>query len=97
MRKQLWDSILFLFFTAVYFGTQLSIVLSLSYSQRAGVNEGIITSIWAVTPLFGSLFDYLIFGVKLSEKHLIGVFALVACAALISLSSAVNNQVANRD
>ena len=66
MKKQVWDTVLFLFFTAVYFGTQLSIVLSFSYSQKAGVNEGIITSVWAVTPLFGSLFDYLIFGVKLS-------------------------------
>lgn len=86
----IWDTVLFLTFTAVYLGTQLSIVLSFGYSQKAGVNEGIITSVWAITPLFGALLDYLMFGVKLSSKHLIGVFSLVACAALISLSSLVN-------
>lgn len=94
--RSFWDFMLFLSFTAVYFGTQLSIVLSFGYSQQAGVNEGIITSVWAVTPLFGALFDYIIFGVKLSQKHLIGVFALVACAALISLSSVVN-QASSKD
>jgi drug/metabolite transporter (DMT)-like permease len=58
------------------------------------VNEGIITSVWAVTPLFGALLDYFAFGEKLSRKHLIGVFSLVGCAALISLSS-ITNQVSD--
>ena len=66
ISKSLLDSSLFLLFTAVYFGTQLSIVMSFSYSHLAGVNEGVITSVWAVTPLFGPLLDYLVFGVKLT-------------------------------
>ena len=78
---------MFTSFTIVYLGTQLSIVLSFTYSKLAGVNEGIITSIWAITPLFGALLDLLVFRVKLSGRHLAGVLTLVACAACISLSS----------
>lgn len=61
--------------------------MSFTFSHLAGVNEGVITSVWAVTPLFGALLDYLVFGVKLTKKHLVGVLTLVFCATLISLSS----------
>lgn len=81
------DVVMFAAFTLIYLGSQLIIVLSFSYSQRAGVNEGIITSIWAVTPLFGAVIDFIAFGVRLSTKHSVSVIALVACAACISLSS----------
>jgi drug/metabolite transporter (DMT)-like permease len=67
-------------------------VLAFSYSQLSGVNEGIITSIWAITPLFGALLDYWAFNVRLTLKHLIGVLALIACATCISLSSLFTQQ-----
>lgn len=81
------DVVMFAAFTLIYLGSQLIIVLSFGYSQRAGVNEGIITSIWAITPLFGAILDFMAFGVQLSTKHTVGVVALIACAACISLSS----------
>lgn len=80
-------SITFLLFTSIYLGTQLSIVLAFSFAAQANMNEGIVSTIWAVTPLFGAIFDYACFRVRLSSKHLLGVCALVACAACISLSS----------
>ena len=80
------DTVLFFTFTIIYHGTQLSIVLSFSFAQRAGVNEGIITSIWALTPLFGAVFDRLAFGVKLEGRHLAGMLVMSACATCISLS-----------
>ncbi|TNV78674.1 hypothetical protein FGO68_gene17190 [Halteria grandinella] len=93
----LWQSLSFLLFSSVYLFTQLSIVLAFSQSLQAGVNEGIITSIWAITPLFSALLDYLIFQVSLSVKHLVGVVSLVACAGCISLSSLMGEGASGRE
>ncbi len=77
----------FLCFSGIYLGSMVSIVLSFSYSQKAGVNEGIITSIWAITPVFSAILDYIAFSVKLQGRHLIGVITLIICATCISLSN----------
>ena len=55
------------------------------FAARAGVNVGVITCIWSISPLFIAVLDFLIYGQTLSYYHLIGLIALVLSAASISL------------
>ena len=61
----------------------------------AGINAGIVTTIWAINPLFGALFDKIIFGQNLTGRHFIGVGCLIVCAALISLSGVITPSVSD--
>ncbi len=56
---------------------------------EANLNAGIVSTIWAVTPLYGAVLDYLFFGQRLSTRHIVGVFTLIACAASISLANVI--------
>lgn len=64
------------------------------FANTAGVNVGVITTIWSVNPLFMAVADYLIYGQRLQYFHIIGLIAIVACTICISLSSVVGAQPA---
>jgi drug/metabolite transporter (DMT)-like permease len=60
------------------------------FSNRAGVNVGIITTIWSLNPLFVAIADYFIFGQPLKHYHYQGLFSILVCSVIISLSGMVN-------
>jgi len=64
--------------------------MTLSLCASAEINAGIITTIWSINPLIGAVADKLIFGRAFQLRHMIGVFALIGCAACISLSGVVH-------
>ena len=76
-------------FCLVYLGIQSSVVVTFGLSLEANLNAGIVTTIWAVTPLYGAVLDYLFFGQRLTTRHIIGVITLIACAASISLANVI--------
>lgn len=59
------------------------------FADRAVVNVGVITTIWSIDPMCMALSDYVLFGQKLKYYHIIGVLAIVACSAVISMSDYV--------
>lgn len=71
---------------------------TLDLALRAGVNIGIVTTIWAINPFTSALMDWIIYGVALKAHHWFGMFGLVLCAALISLSSMfTENEIIRED
>ena len=56
------------------------------FAGLARINVGVITTIWAVNPLFMAIIDSIIFKQKLLYYHYIGMFSIVACTLIISVS-----------
>ena len=86
-----YNVIMFLLFTCIYLTIQSIVIITFSYCIDANLNAGIVSTIWAVSPLYGAVIDYVAFGERLSVKHLVGVFCLIACAASISMSNIVES------
>ena len=61
-------------------------ILTMWFSGLARINVGVITTIWAVNPLFLAIFDSIIFKQKLFYYHYIGMLSIVGCTLIISLS-----------
>lgn len=57
----------------------------------ANLNAGIVSTIWAIGPLYSALVDFLFFKQKLFTSHLIGLVCLISCAMCISLASVVDS------
>jgi len=59
------------------------------YAHKANLNVGIITSLFASTPLFTSIFDYLIYGTKVHPVHMFAVMMMILSSLIISLSDMI--------
>lgn len=70
-------------------------ILTFYFSALADVNPGIITTIWAINPLFTAILDFLIYGQRLQKFHIAGILCLVFCVAFISLSKVGNKPEEN--
>lgn len=77
---------MFILFALVYLTYQTLVVLTFNFSLQAGVNPGLVSTIWATTPLFAGFLDYVLFGQRLTKKHFIGVICLAICVVCISLT-----------
>lgn len=73
-------------FSLLYFLTQNLAFLTMWFAGLARINVGVITTIWAVNPLFMAIIDSIIFKQKLLYYHYIGMFSIVACTLIISVS-----------
>ena len=76
----------FTFYCLNYLAYQILVVLTFFFCLLAKVNAGVVTTIWSITPLFAAMFAYILFGERLTQKHLVGLVCLVLCVALISLN-----------
>ena len=65
------------------------VVITLYLSAKAGVNAGLITSIWSITPFCFSVAERVLYGTKMQVNHFIGMLLIMACAILLSLSSVI--------
>ena len=69
-------------------------ILTMYYSNLAKVNVGIITTIWSLNPLFLAVADYYINNQALFYYHYQGLFAILACSVIISLSGMIQSSPA---
>lgn len=74
-------------------GIYFVVSTTLDLALRAGVNIGIVTTIWAINPFTSALMDWIIYGIALSFHHWFGMLGLIVCAVLISLSSVFKDNV----
>lgn len=65
------------------------VVITLYLSAEAGVNAGLITSIWSITPFCFSVAERVIYGTKMKAYQFVGMFMIMMCAILLSLSSVI--------
>lgn len=54
------------------------------FSQKAGINVGVVTIIWRAGVFTSALGDYLFFGTKLQYFHMIGLVAITACILVLN-------------
>ena len=74
----LWIAVAAQLFEAVFyfFGGYL-IVLSFEYTLYAGLNQGVISSIFSFNSLLMTIFGFLIFGEQLTEYHYAGICGMI--------------------
>ena len=63
--------------------------LTMYFANSAGVNVGVITTIWSLNPLFMAIADYIFNNQKLHYYHIIGLISITLCCIVISLSGVV--------
>ena len=79
----------FLVFCAIYATYQALVVVCFGLCMEAGINAGVVSTIWSISPLFSAVADFLVFNQRLTTKHMMGVLSLVLCAAAISLINVI--------
>ena len=85
-----WNVLFWLFYSAiVQTGIFLSIGLTFSTSQKSGLNPGIASAIWSLTPVFAATADKIIYKVELEFYHMVGIFFMVLCGVAVGISDVV--------
>ena len=85
-----WWSLFIVFMGAAFqTGIYLSIVLTFKVAHQAGLNIGIAQAIWSINPFMISLLERVVYGVAFNFKQFYGMFCLVLCALLVSLSQVI--------
>ena len=59
-------------------------------SNQAGINVGIITTIWTVFPLYTALADKVMFNTKMEYYHWVGLTSMLICSLLISAQGIID-------
>lgn len=62
------------------------------FAAKAHINAGVIITIWSVNPLFMAICDKIFFNQSLRYFHFLGMFSIVICTIVISLSGMVNSK-----
>jgi len=56
-------------------------------TSYAGINQGVISSIFTCSIIFTAIFFFIFYGEKLNLRHLVGIFFMTVCVVLISVGS----------
>lgn len=67
---------------------QFLVLVNFGASNAAGINIGLIATLWSLNPFFVSLFEYLFFRHSLSGKQFCGMLLILLCAVFLGLSKA---------
>jgi multidrug transporter EmrE-like cation transporter len=59
-------------------------------ANQAGINVGVISTIWCVFPLYAALADYLIYKTKLEYFHWVGLICIIICSLFISVQGIID-------
>lgn len=70
----------------IIIGIFMAVLTSLGLAIKAGINIGLVVSIWAIGPFLAALLDLFCYRVPMQTFHIIGMIAMLTCAILISLS-----------
>ena len=60
--------------------------MSLGLAIAAGINIGLVISIWAIGPFLAALLDLFCYKVPMKSFHIVGMIAMGICACLIALT-----------
>lgn len=61
-------------------------MMALCYAKQAGLNQGLITAMFATYCVFTSIIFFLLFNEKLKLKFLVGIALMLSCVILVALS-----------
>lgn len=67
------------------------------FSKRAGLNIGIATSIWSITPFVSAVLDWFINKTELKKYHLLGMTLMMVGALMMSLSNLLPSKDSTSD
>lgn len=65
--------------------TFFAVFLTMEFAFKAGVNQGIIASLFSTSIVFSSILFYFLYEEKLSIRHLIGLALMLTAVVLISI------------
>lgn len=65
---------------AMFFAVDFTYVLA----GRAGLNIGLAQTVWACTPFFGAIFDWVLYNVRVPKFQLVGMLLMLTCVSLIA-------------
>ena len=57
-------------------------------SNAAGINIGLIATIWSIFPFFAAITEYIVFKTALDKKQIVGMLLIFSCAVFLGLSKA---------
>jgi drug/metabolite transporter (DMT)-like permease len=83
---------LFGFFTYcfVYVLVNNMCFVTMYLTNQAGINVGLITTIWAIFPLYSAIADRLLFGTRLYYFHWLGLLSIIACSLFIGAQGIID-------
>ena len=61
-------------------------MLAFMYAKEAGINQGLITSLFSTYCVFTSIIFFFLFQEKLKLKFLLGISLMLACVILVSIA-----------
>uniref|UniRef100_A0A7S3J7A7 EamA domain-containing protein n=1 Tax=Euplotes harpa TaxID=151035 RepID=A0A7S3J7A7_9SPIT len=62
------------------------VIISFKYALYAGINQGAITTIFALSAIYVAIISWFVFGEVLNRFHILGMILLVGCTILIVFS-----------
>jgi drug/metabolite transporter (DMT)-like permease len=85
-----WNVVFWLSYSAILqTAIFLCIGLTFSTSKKSGLNPGIATAIWSLTPVFSAFADKVIYKVELQTYHMVGIFFMVSCGVAVGISDII--------
>lgn len=82
----------FMAFSLVHFGILIFVLGSVYFAVEAGVNTGIIISLWSITPFLAAIVDYVMFRQVLKLNQIIGIILFVICIVLLSMKDTIEGR-----
>lgn len=67
-------------------------ILTLEYAILAGINQGVLTTLFGLRSIFLAFIGVLLFKETMNSCHYLGIAAMLACSVIISLSSHTEDQ-----
>ena len=71
---------------------QFTIMMTFSYSEKSGINQGIASSIFSTCLIFVAAYFYFKEGQKLTFWDAVGITMVIACVVMISLSGTAEKE-----
>ena len=62
------------------------VIISFKYALYAGINQGVITTIFTLSAIYVAFISWFMFNEKLNKFHIIGMLLLIGCTILIVFS-----------
>ena len=64
----------------------------MEYAFKAGVNQGIIASLFSTSIIMSAIIFYFLYDEKLSSRHLFGLFLMIIAVVLISIGKPAHSK-----
>ena len=62
------------------------VIISFKYALYAGINQGAITTIFALSAIYVAIISWFLFDEKLNRFHILGMILLIGCTVVIVFS-----------